>query len=171
LNVKISKIGSITTNKTHLTISAFCLDQNVKVDDINVERKATLHLGENKLTCTVSSVSKNKGGSYALALKIPDSLSLYQLVHPYHHKSNLNFSLLLHENVDPDLFDEADRLLDSAVRQTGRKRADILCEVTAFRNFPGKKDLGLVSAKQLPIVIEKLKEQFQSDHDKETSQS
>jgi hypothetical protein len=119
----------------------------------------------------VSTVAKNKGGSYTLALKVPDRVSLYHLVHPYHHKNNLNFSLDVHENVEPDLFAEADRLLDSAATKTGRARADILREATAFNDFPGLRDLGQVSAKQLPIAIKNLRDKFQLDHDKEIPQS
>jgi hypothetical protein len=47
--------------------------------------------------------------------------------------------------------------LDLLCEQTGREKGELLCKLTSFRNFPGKGDLKLVSAKQMPIVIEKMR--------------
>ena len=157
MKVKISKIGNITTNRNHITILALCPRQTIRMDDINVDIEGILFLGDDKISCTLNTISKKKKGLYGLALKIPDSIAMYSLIHPYHHKSNLDFTLLLQENVDTSVFNEANRLLDLLSEQTGRKKDELLCELTSFRNFPGKDDLKLVSAKQMPIVIEKMR--------------
>jgi len=172
LRVKISKIGNIATNKRHITIYVLCSGQELRMDDVNVDLKGVLLLGEEKISCTVSTISKKKEGSYGLALKIQDSVSMYNLIHPYHHKSNLDFTLLLQENIAPDIFNEAGNLLESLSERTGRMKGDLLCELTSFRNFPGKRDLKLVSAKQMPVVIKKIRERLEPEsHDKETIQA
>lgn len=157
MKVRISKIGNITTNKNHITILALCPGQALRMDDINVDIKGILFLGDDKISCALQTISKKKKGSYGLALTIPDSIATYSLIHPYHHKSNLDFTLLLQESVDTSVFNEANRLLDLISEQTGREKGELLCELTSFRNFPGKGDLKLVSAKQMPIVIEKMR--------------
>lgn len=172
MKVSISKIGNINTNKNDITICAFCSGPDLRMDDINVSLKGVLLLGEDKLSCTVNTISKKKNGSYGLTLKVPDSIALYSLIHPYHHKSSLDFTLIMHENVDPELHDEADGLLDFLSQQTGINKGDLLCQLTAFKNFPGKRDLKLVSAKQMPIVIDKMREMLKTEsQDEEGTQS
>ena len=157
MKVRISKIGNITINKNHITILALCQGQALRMDDVNVDIEGILFLGDDKISCTLQTISKKKEGSYGLTLKIPDSIAMYSLIHPYHHKSKLDFALLLQENVDTIIFNEASRLLDLISEQTGREKGELLCELTSFRNFPGKGDLKLVSTKQMTIVIRKIR--------------
>ena len=165
MKIKISKIVDLHTGKEFLTIHAVCAEKYMSIDDMQMERKAILYLrNEDKLYCTVPSASKHKSGIVSIPIKVKDTLVNYQLIHPYHHKSNLDFILELEENVPRVLYDEAESLLAELSKETGRKRADLLCENTFFEKdgeqFPGKRDLALVSEKQMHVLIDKLKKKL-----------
>jgi hypothetical protein len=164
MKVNVTKLGGIHTNKTHLSVEAVCLGQDIRSNEINMDHKATLLIGERKISCTVARVSKNRSGSYDFLLCTPESN--YDFIKPYHHKNNLNFPLLLEENVTSDDLAEANDLLDELSRKERRSRADLLCELTKFERFPGRRDLNLVSAKQMPILLDKIRKRLHPEREK-----
>lgn len=60
MKARISKIGNITTNKNHITILALCPGQALRMDDINVDIKGILFLGDDKISCALQTISKKK---------------------------------------------------------------------------------------------------------------
>jgi hypothetical protein len=169
MKVNVTKLGGIHTNKAHLSLEAVCLGQDIKPNEINMDHKATLMIGERKISCTVARVSKNKSGSYDFLLCTPESN--YDFFKPYHHKNNLNFALLLEETVALNDLAEANALLDELSRKERRSRADLLCELTKFNRFPGHRDLNLVSAKQMPILLDKISKRLYPEREKAAAQA
>lgn len=67
------------------------------------------------------------------------------------------FVLLPSEHSDPQLLRETGRLLAEAAKLSGRRKRDVLMEITAFRdNVDGRPDLRFVSERQLPVIRDKL---------------
>lgn len=167
----VTRIISILTKKTHLSIPTVCLGQNIKLDEVKIDHKAALQVGENTLPCTVTRAVKNLSGSFNCLLSFPDRLSTYQIMHPYHHKSNLNFPLILEETASLADVSEVDQILTDLSKKERRSRSDLLYELTSFKEIPGKRDLSLVSGKQLPVLRDKILRRLDSGDGKESTRA
>ena len=162
MKILINRIGGININAKHISVSAICSNQGLKIDDMNPQLTCVLTTGNEKIPCTISSATKKGKGSYSLALKIKDSMKNVELLYPYHHKENVDLTLMFYDGVDPETFQEADRLLQELSDKTGEDPSDILYNLTSFKNIQGKRKLELVSGKQMLVIIDKMKEELSS---------
>jgi hypothetical protein len=162
LKILINRIGGININAKHISVRAICSNQELKIDDMNPQLTCVLNIGNERIPCTMSSATRKRNGSYSLALKIKDSMKNVELLYPYHHKGNVDLTLMLYNGVDPETFQEADRMLQELSDKTGVHPSDILYNLTSFKNISGKRKLELVSRKQMLVIIDKMKEKLSS---------
>lgn len=156
MKITVIKMGGFYASKIRITIRTVCAGPDIKLDEISIDHKATLSLGETELCCTVTRATRNKNGSYNFLLAVPDSSASCSLIHSYHGKSNLDIPLLLEGTVDPELASEVAALLDELSEKEHCSKDELLCELTQFKNVMGKRDLNLVSAKQMPVLKDKI---------------
>lgn len=155
MKARVEKIRGIAVNENYISANVVC--SGVKVGEIIPSLKGIFLLNKERLSCTVSTVSIKKDGECSLTLKFSDSRRVLNSIYPFHHKSNLDFALLIQENVEPDLYEEASQLLQLIAKQIGQRRGDILYELTSFKDIKGKRDLRFVSSRQMPVLIDKMR--------------
>lgn len=162
MKILINRIAGININEKHISVSVICSSHGLKIDDMNPQLTCVLTTGNEKIPCTISSTTKKEKGSYSLTLKIKDSMKNVELLHPYHHKENVDLTLMLYDGVDPETFQEASRLLQELSDKTGEEPSGILYSLTSFKDIKGKRKLQLVSRKQMLVIIDKMKEKLSS---------
>ena len=73
-------------------------------------------------------------------------------------------ALIVEERVPKVLFDETDRLLTALSVKTKRNKEDLLYELTAYKKgVEGRSDLKFVSAKQLPVIKDRMQAMFEKN--------
>lgn len=147
------RITLISVNEKNLSIKAHTLS---KMQGIHSGTLCMLIAGGAKFEGKIISVTE-KDGKLLVPVQLSRSLEAIAALFPYQYKDK-DLTLLTAEKVPAESFLEAQSLLQTLAQRTGRSPEDILFSVTEFKpGVGGRTDLRLVSEKQMPVVIDKLR--------------
>jgi hypothetical protein len=164
VKLTVVAVGTVSGTKAGIAARVTCIgDQNFALKDIDAPR-CIFQYGQQQFPCSIApTVSKQRDRSFQLTLKFARRFEIWSAFYHLVYKSGLDIPLIVNTQTPPDQLHEATLLLATVARETGKDKADILAQVTSFPDgrggvVAGKRELKHVSARQMPIVLYKLKE-------------
>lgn len=121
-----------------------------------------LYLADLLLPAEVSGVSR-KGAAVQITLQGQNTDDILLALRKC-QVSDTQVPILLQEEVPQDLYDEVADLLSRLSQKTGRLERVLLLELTMFKaGVVGKDDLRLVGEKQLIVLRDKMRKEFETE--------
>lgn len=147
------RISSYSVNKKHISIKVDLLGgvSPATIEELQGSKgkTKTLRLDTLQLVGEIASINMSSSTGF--------------LVHTGKHEfiNNALFSILNKDTaIDVYVSDKSEDkillFLDEAARVTGKKKADLLYEITSFRHVKGKKSVFHLSDEQKKVVLDKL---------------
>jgi hypothetical protein len=162
MRVTISKVGTLSANEKFMTLKLMRENGSAKMPRLNTPAACELTLPSGKRISAVllrQPIRQKDRTIFSIYFhREPYITEEVQSIWPHLHNTSC-LSLFIEEKVPEESYKEAESLLWRLSTVTGRPKEDILKELTAFKaGIAGREDLKFVSERQLPIIIEKMKD-------------
>lgn len=158
MRLPITKFMSLTIHEKHITFKVKCGESNIDSKAVEASEVMLLNVDGLNLICSPESVT-TKDGRLSVLLRFNRSFYVVKKLWALAGVEAPERSYIyLSEKVDETLFNECHLLLKRAAEVEGISEPHLLEKLTAFKdNVGGKSDLRFVSAKQMTVLVDKLK--------------